>query len=1143
MSERIDIEITDKVSPTPRRKILQLAEAARQGQTALMKLQKAIGSLDASALNKLVVASNKTRDALTKETNANAKLINAKARMIAVTQKQVPAQERLAQSYAKTEAELNKAIRTEAQAKTATQKLTQETAKAAQAQERLQGELQQTALKGQRVSTEMQRTAAAESRAGAAADRASIASLRLKQAQDKIANSSNRARVGLGGFIRTALAFAGIGFGGAQIVQAADSYTILQNKLKNVTDSEEQLLTVSQKVFEVANKTRTPVQDTAQAFQRFDRALQGLGASQQESLQLTESVNKALVLSGSTTGEQSAALLQLSQAFNKGKLDGDEFRTVMELMPAVADAIAKEMGVARGELLKLAPQGKITASVMRSAFANAKDSLDKGFAKTIPTLGQSLTVLKNKATDFFGEIAKQTGFVNAMSGAILGLSNNLNLLGPIAATAGASMLVAFGPRILLAIRSVGTAIKALTVTMAANPIGAIAVALTASIALLYTFRNSIKTSADGIVTLGDTVQSVFGFIWDSIKGVGKFIGDTFLDAISFVENLFDGLLKTVSSIAGQMWKVMKRTFNNLIGGFVSLYKIAKETFKALPALAGDAGALAANAILDSVQSATNFINKAVGELVDLINRARKLLGNDPLDFEANIIDLSSFKLQVGNSAKELGDVIQKEVTDAIEVDYIGNFVGLINDGLNEIQRRAREIGEARRKTASDALRGAGKAPLSSDDSDEKKAKILEKLNRELQTEFRLLGMVGKEREAEARFSAINNNLLNKGIKLTETQTSVLKAKIAILQDEKNVQSELQSLYDSSVGSFQQLADRLEANNRAYERGIINQDTYNRNLVQMNSEARQLKMTLGDGTWADAWQEGLNKITEGYQGFIPAMSEAFGGLFVTLTQGFANSIGQAIVYAENLGDALKNVAKTAVAQLISSVIQAGIQFVAMEGVKQESLGATILATNAEAANKVAAISTITAAQLAALATSSAANVAAGIASSQAWTPAAIAASIATFGGASVAGTSALIAGTTASKAAIMATGFKDGGYTGNDVGRNQIAGVVHGEEYVMKASAVQRIGVGNLEALSKGAARVQQNTPIKTYENSSNAPTSSQNGEKQGNVVNLKTVNVLDPSLVGDYLDSSDSDEVFLNKIGRNSEEIRTYLGV
>lgn len=53
-------------------------------------------------------------------------------------------------------------------------------------------------------------------------------------------------------------------------------------------------------------------------------------------------------------------------------------------------------------------------------------------------------------------------------------------------------------------------------------------------------------------------------------------------------------------------------------------------------------------------------------------------------------------------------------------------------------------------------------------------------------------------------------------------------------------------------------------------------------------------------------------------------------------------------------------------------------------------------------------------------------------------------------------------------AINPKGFKQGGYTGN-MGASQVAGVVHGQEYVFDAQATKRIGVDNLNAMRSGKA--------------------------------------------------------------------------
>lgn len=57
---------------------------------------------------------------------------------------------------------------------------------------------------------------------------------------------------------------------------------------------------------------------------------------------------------------------------------------------------------------------------------------------------------------------------------------------------------------------------------------------------------------------------------------------------------------------------------------------------------------------------------------------------------------------------------------------------------------------------------------------------------------------------------------------------------------------------------------------------------------------------------------------------------------------------------------------------------------------------------------------------------------------------------------------------AAMSAVSPKGFSTGGYTGN-MGVNDIAGVVHGKEYVLNAMATKRIGVDNLNTLNRGGS--------------------------------------------------------------------------
>lgn len=78
------------------------------------------------------------------------------------------------------------------------------------------------------------------------------------------------------------------------------------------------------------------------------------------------------------------------------------------------------------------------------------------------------------------------------------------------------------------------------------------------------------------------------------------------------------------------------------------------------------------------------------------------------------------------------------------------------------------------------------------------------------------------------------------------------------------------------------------------------------------------------------------------------------------------------------------------------------------------------------------------------------------------------------------------------AGAMGKGFSTGGYTGN-MGVNDIAGVVHGKEYVLNAAATKRIGVDNLNAMNRGAG-VGTKVIVNNYSNENATVEKQDNGD-------------------------------------------------
>jgi tape measure domain-containing protein len=205
-------------------------------------------------------------------------------------------------------------------------------------------------------------------------------------------------------------------------VMLADSYTALENKLRVVTDSTKELESVMEGLLKTAQSTRSSFEGSVTMYSRLALSTRELSLNQTDLLNLTKSLNQAIIISGANAQEAQAGMIQLSQGLASGTLRGDELRSVLEQLPVVADVIAKELGVTRGELRQLGSDGKITAVDIINAFKNAEKELDESFNKTVPTVSQNMLKMKDAASFAFSEFNKGSGITRNLSIFIGGLA-------------------------------------------------------------------------------------------------------------------------------------------------------------------------------------------------------------------------------------------------------------------------------------------------------------------------------------------------------------------------------------------------------------------------------------------------------------------------------------------------------------------------------------------------------------------------------------------------------------------------------------------------------------------------------------------------------------------------------------------------
>ncbi|MDP7796689.1 tape measure protein [Acinetobacter baumannii] len=211
-------------------------------------------------------------------------------------------------------------------------------------------------------------------------------------------------------------------------ISKMDTYTGLQNRLKLVTNNQAELNKATEDTFQIAQKTYSAWDSVLQVYQRFSDNAKTLNLTMDDTARLTETVSKAVAISGASAEAADAALVQFGQALASGTLRGEELNSVMEQTPALAKAIAQGMGITVGELRSVAAEGKITSQEIVKALKNVQNDVDALFAKTDITIGQSLTLLNNEITKFVGEAGKGSGAAQVLAGSVQTLASNLDLI-------------------------------------------------------------------------------------------------------------------------------------------------------------------------------------------------------------------------------------------------------------------------------------------------------------------------------------------------------------------------------------------------------------------------------------------------------------------------------------------------------------------------------------------------------------------------------------------------------------------------------------------------------------------------------------------------------------------------------------------
>lgn len=531
-----------------------------------------------------------------------------------------------------------------------------------------------------------------------------------------------------------ALAALGIGVTASEIAQTADAYKNLSGRISIAIGDHGNLEKAMDDVKNVAIATNSNLEATGELYARLTKIGQEMKWPQEQALALTETINKAIQVGGGSAASNEAAITQLNQALGSGVLRGDEFNSMMEQSPRLAQALADGLDVTTGKLRELAGEGKLTTEVVTQALLSQSEKITAEFDKFPATIGASIENLKTAWTAYIGEADAATGASSKVAEAIKLVAENLDTIVSTLTLAGQAFVaykaLNIGMAFLDKARSVQAASTAITQETAAivtntqaqianaNASKANAASKTQLAASSKTVTASATTAGSSIMTLvgrlgtlGIAITSL-GVMGAAVVGMltplGEWLGESAAKAMGYGEAIeklnrqmeleavrAKVVAESKAEIAAAAEKSRDKTYQlteeskKLIAEFDELIKKGEPTKEALEKISNAMKFDSTKGINDAVTSL--IVLKDQGEITGdelQANLSKALDGKDLLVFETNARAAFAGTAKEAEKSAALTEAVMRaalERTGLSTEQLQGRFSKTFQSSANDVQ--------------------------------------------------------------------------------------------------------------------------------------------------------------------------------------------------------------------------------------------------------------------------------------------------------------------------------------------------------------------------------------------------------------------------------------------------------------------------
>lgn len=438
------------------------------------------------------------------------------------------------------------------------------------------------------------------------------------------------------------------------LIKSGDDYIQTMARLKTIEDGSKTGQELQDSIMAAAQRSRTGFGIMADSVAKLRSQAGEAFKSNDEAIAFAEQLNKLYKIGGASLEQQKAGTLQITQALASGVLRGDEFNSMMENAPLVAQKLARHLGVSVGQLRGMAKDGQLTGDILKSALLGSAVETNAEFAKMPMTFADMMTQVGNVATYAFQPLIQAwQEFINSTAGQnfMAGLETAMFAIGQIALWLF-NLFVAGWNWVTENINFVITAFELLaTVGVIAGLAVAAAWAIAnwqilLIIAIVIAIATALSELGISFVDVAATIISMFVYIGETVYNVILFIINLFIFLGSLIINVFIGIWNAVITVAEAIANTFLMAVWAVKKAFATLAKAVLGAFAAV----ADGAANVATAIGNAFIAGANMAIKAINWIIKALNKIPGVkLGT------VGEIGAMSYNGGLGNSIRGLAD--------------------------------------------------------------------------------------------------------------------------------------------------------------------------------------------------------------------------------------------------------------------------------------------------------------------------------------------------------------------------------------------------------------------------------------------------------------------------------------------------------